>query len=62
MKKKPRPHEVPTSVWKSEPLVDRIHHCKCLLYLKGFLTEPENDRIQKRILKWIEYNRTTGRL
>lgn len=40
--------------WKKESAIDRIHGCKVMLHLHGFLTESEALRVRNRIRKWEE--------
>lgn len=35
--------------WEAERVRDRILKCRAMLYLHGFLTEAENERIRARI-------------
>lgn len=43
--------------WKKEPAIDRIHNCKAMLSIHGFLTESESKRVHERMLKWVEKHR-----
>ena len=44
--------------WKKETAVDRLHGCKTMLHIHGFLTEAESIRVHERLLKWIEKHQT----
>jgi len=47
--------------WKSESARQRVYLCKAMLYIHGFLTEAENCRVEKRILKWVDECRALKR-
>lgn len=33
--------------------------CRSFLYLNGFITEAENDRIHRKIMKWVDKHKVT---
>ena len=37
--------------WKSETTAERIHKCRMMLHLHGFLTDAENERVKRRQVK-----------
>lgn len=43
--------------WPKEPAIERLHGCKVMLVLHGFLTEAEAKRVHERMLKWVEKHR-----
>lgn len=40
--------------WPSEPAVRRLENCRKMLNLHEFLSDAENERVRKRIQKWIK--------
>lgn len=40
--------------WKKEPAIERLHGCKAMLVLHGFLTDAESRRVHERMVKWVE--------
>ena len=48
-----KPHDK-LFAWKKESALDRIHACKVMLHLHGFMTDPESKRVNDRIVKWVE--------
>lgn len=41
------------SSWKSETRLERLRNCASMLYVHQFLTDREQERVQKRLVKWI---------
>ena len=39
--------------WKKEPAIDRLHGCKVMLAVHGFLTDAESKRVHERLMKWV---------
>lgn len=37
----------------AEPARVRLENCRVVLRLNGFLTNAENDRVRRRIAKWV---------
>jgi len=40
--------------WKSEAAYDRVHGCRVMLRMHGFLSEGENAKVVQRINKWVK--------
>lgn len=40
--------------WDAEIAAERVDQCRSMLYMHGFLTDSENDRVNERIEKWAE--------
>ena len=48
-----KPNDTVTA-WKKQQAIDRLHMCKTMLNLHGFLTDAESKRVYKRMLRWVE--------
>jgi hypothetical protein len=38
--------------WKATTCAQRVDECRAMLYLHGFLTDSESERVNARIEKW----------
>lgn len=41
----------PTTDWTGETFAERIHNCRAMLRLHGFLTDAESGRVKQRQMK-----------
>lgn len=38
---------------KADTAIDRLHYCKAMLHLHGFITDAEAAKVYKRMCKWV---------
>lgn len=51
----------PVQAWPITTIAARLGACRAMLYLHGFITDAENDRIHARLIKEHERQATAGK-
>lgn len=46
--------------WPSTNMLERLQQCRSMLYLHGFLTDAERDRVNARLAKAIQKHTAAG--
>lgn len=47
--------------WPSTNMLERLQQCRSMLYLHGFLTDAEKERINSRLKKAIDKHTSQGK-
>ena len=55
-----KPHDV-LKAWKPDTAHGRVVACQFLLYVHGFLSDAEKQRVDRRIQEWFDRHTLTKR-